>query len=411
MPVTEILQSLGSWTIRLAPDTPRSVLDAIDDFGHVTVHSAHQDPRAAGDSLLASARYAGVVRRRRFTDDTREISGPGMGYWLGDEDDKGPAIEEPVIWESAGFQSGVRSLLPGTVTEGAIGTVGGSFPGAFGHQTPRKALTAWCALFATNYGSAEWRVNPDGSLDAGSVEQLYTITPAAIVVREGVGTDLRLRGLPGYGTAESDREDWATRVVVITDSAGTAATAAVAYLPDIAVPFRDLQGNPVRITRFVTLPDGAADATEVGRTELAKTAGAHTTISLDTGDGFDIDGTCRVGDYVHVWDPEAGLVDETNEVTYRGRRINPVAVRLVEATWPVVSGMGVAYRSSRPGETARWTDLTRWVEWEDGAVTQLTVGDPARSLLAGITSTSAAATAAAASSDASVPATMTWTSG
>src|SRR5437879_13757730 len=68
MPVNEITQALGSWSVTLRPDTPRPILAKISYFGHVAVHAARQlHPETIGDPLLASARFVGVVRAKSFT--------------------------------------------------------------------------------------------------------------------------------------------------------------------------------------------------------------------------------------------------------------------------------------------------------------------------------------------------------
>jgi hypothetical protein len=87
-------------------------------------------------------------------------------------------------------------------------------------------------------------------------------------------------------------------------------------------------------------------------------------------------GQLQVGDYTWVYDPDSGLVDYTNEIVFRGQRINPAKLRVIELTWPVVQGMAVAYRD----RSGVWYDLTDYVIWETGD-TNIVVGGFNRSLV------------------------------
>lgn len=381
MAATEGLMTLGSWSLNLVPETPQAVLDAILDFGCVTVHPTRQTPQLAGDGLLASARYVGVVRDRRFTDDTRKLGGPGTAWWLGDEAGTGPNIEAPIALSRTRFNPGIRSLLPPAVTAGTLHGVGGSFTGSLGYQSRRTALSTFCSFFSNAWGEAEWRVNGDGTLDAGYVDQLYHVDPVAVVARDLTGADLQLRGLSGQGTTSQDMEDFTTRVVVLDGTGDTATAIGEAALPLHRVPYLDLHGNRLTLTRFVTASSGALDADAAAQVQLNRLNSPRTTVTLDTAE-LDVQGVVRVGDYVHVWDPLAGLVDRASdaaEVSFRGRRINPVGLRVTEMTWPFLDGMGVAYRDY----LGTWTDLTDYMQWENSAA-QITVGDLPRGLLTGL---------------------------
>ena len=56
------------------------------------------------------------------------------------------------------------------------------------------------------------------------------------------------------------------------------------------------------------------------------------------------------------------LVDTDNEIFFRGEYINPYKLRLLSASWPLTEGMGVYFLA--PSATTTWTDLTRFVQWE-----------------------------------------------
>lgn len=397
--------ALGAWSLRLNP-APQQVLDRIDDFGHIVVHAARQNPRLLGDTMLASARYVGVVRSRTFTDDSRELTGPGMAFWLGDEDGKGPVLEPPLAtFVDVPFAVGVAILLPDTLNAGVITAMPGAGRGDFVGKTSRAALTEFCEQFSDELGPAEWRVNPDGSVDAGPINALYSTTPTALITQPGTeGVDMRLRAVPGQGSAQRDMEDWSTRVVVIGED-GTGQTALLGQAdidPDLN-PYRDLLGQPVRLTR-VASASSEANPQAMALQELARYTRPRTEVTVDT-DAMEVEGVFRVGDFVHVWSPDAGLVARSSsavEVMFRGRRLNPVTVRVAEMSWPITAGMGVAYR----GGDGAWTDLTDWVEWEQDGGARITVGSVARNLLA--TTTDPVSSRSTTTQDATVPDVPLW---
>ena len=154
MSVSQIKEALGNFSIKLKSNTPRDVLDSIQYFGHIAVIPGRMDARVYGDGTLDSARYVGVVRKKKIADngiiksDTAAtqvtLEGVGMNFWLGDENDKGSIIEEEVNFLNANFSTAVSGLLPPAVTPGTIGGVSGTYSGFHQWQTPRKAIQYVC---------------------------------------------------------------------------------------------------------------------------------------------------------------------------------------------------------------------------------------------------------------------------
>jgi hypothetical protein len=395
MPITESHQALGAWSLSLKPGTPREILDRIGYLGHITVHVGRVDPRTGGDSLLSSSRYTGVVRGKDLTDDGHSLSGAGLALWLGDEDGKGAVIETTVSLAASTFTAAVAALLPasGAVVAGTLHAIAGTYTGTHQYQTPRAAIDYVCSTMG-----AEWRVNGDATLDAGLVADLYVTNPRAAIVRHGAGVDVALRALAGGAAVTSDVEDFTTRVVLLAEGEGSAiVTGAADILPGLN-PYKDLRGNPVKMTRLVS--ESGTDATNAAaraQLQLNRFTDTRDALSLSTSD-YDIKGTAAVGDYTWVFDPEVGLYDEANEVVFRGARLYPVKLRITELTWPVVEGSTVAYRD-RDGA---WLDLTDYVVWESDATT-VTVGAYSRSL----TSTGEVV-GSRPKPDSSVPAAVTW---
>lgn len=383
MSVAEVTQALGSWSLTLKPETPRSVLDALDYFGHVAITTRRSEAAAQLDSLLTSARYVGVVRNIARDDATQPVTvgGSGMGFWLGDENDVGAVYQTPVALAGANFAAAVAALLPssGAVTSGVVGSVAGTITQTFQWTSPRSALTQLCSLFSSGVTAAEtveWRVNGNATLDIGPVSGLYRTNPVAALVRRNPGVDMSLRSLPGSFQNAGDVMNYATGVALL--AAGTSGSTAVGTATLPVIPYKDLHGNTVQLTAMVsqstTDPTNADAAAQdaLNAVSLPKNA-----LTLST-DEFDVRGVVAAGDYVWVQDPDAGLVDPTQEVRLRGDVLTPVLLRCVELDWPVTQGMGAAFRD----KNGAWYDLSDYIEFEDG-VTNVIVGALSSALAAG----------------------------
>lgn len=381
MTVTESVQALGEWSVRLRPDTPQDVMAKLNlvfpgGFGHIVILPGRVDPSYYGDGLLAAAHYVGVYRRIDKADDGFTASGVGMAMWLGDDDDKGPVLETAVSLTAKTFVQSLTALLPpgGAVTAGTLHAVAGSFSGAFQWQTSRDAFNYVCAFFGSSAAPVEWRVNGDGTVDAGLVSDLYVTTPTAIVTRlPDSEASITLVSLHGTGDLITDVEDYASRVVILAED--TPSGPALGSANDASNRYVDIHGNFVAITRMVsesgtTSGNAAARATA----ELNAFLTPRGTVQLSS-DAYDVEGRFQVGDYVYVYDPDAGFYDLTQEAYAAGVPVHPQLLRVVEATWPVEAGMTVLFRDQSPG----WTDLTPYVIFEPSG-TDLTVGQLGASL-------------------------------
>ncbi|GAA0705417.1 hypothetical protein GCM10010193_70610 [Kitasatospora atroaurantiaca] len=386
MPVTDVLTALGRWQIELLPTTPREVLDAVAQLGHVAIVAGRVDPRTHGDNLLAAARYVGVVRTKVLADDGRtrtpgdkvQIGGASMAFWLGDEDDKGAVIENATTFASASFATAVRGLLPasGAVTEGTLYSVTGTYSGTHQWQSPRKAIQYVCDTMSSTSVPVSWRVNGNGTLDAGPESNLFVTTPSCAIVSRGAGQDMSLLALPGQLNLATDVEDFTTRVVLLAQGEGASTATGSANISPGLNPYKDIHGNTVALTRMVS-ESGTSQVNATIRAQLALSqfVAAHNALTLTTAD-YDVDGSFAPGDYVWAYDPDKGLVDTANEIVFRGLRLNPIKLQVTETTWPVTDGHTVAYRSA----AGVWTDLTDYVQFEQQGTTQVVVGDFERQL-------------------------------
>lgn len=396
MAITESHRALGSWSLALSPTTPRTVLDALQHFGHVSIHTGRVEPALVGDGLLASSEYTGVLREKTFGDDWHDIGGPGMAFWLGDEDGKGSVYETAVTFAGELPTQAVRDLLPasGAVTEGSFHPVAGLYSGTHQWESPRSAIDYVCTTM-----DAEWRVNGDGTLDFGSTEDLFVTNPTCIVVRCGAGVDMDLKALQGKASTMIDTEDFTTRVVLLAMGTEAATATADVDINPALNPYKDLHGNPVALTRLVSeSTTDASNAPARAQLQLNRFSGTRDALTLSAKD-YDVFGAARAGDYVWVFDPDIGLFDLDNEITFRGERLYPAKLRLTEVTWPVQGpGRTVSYRA--PDGT--WLDLTDYVLWETGDAS-LKVGGYSRSLI-----TSGEVVGSRPVADTSVPAVTEW---
>lgn len=372
MTIKQVIQALGDWSVRLRQDTPRHVLDQLDYLGHLAVLPGRLDASQLGDQLLSAARYVGVFRGRA-AEDEYTLNGAGMSFWLGDEDDKGDIFETAVTLTAQTMAQSVTALLPpgGAIVAGTLNAVAGTYTGTHRWETSRKAIGRVVELF-----DAEYRVNGDGTLDAGTVAQLYRTTPVVLLARPGEGgRELARVALPGRMGLESDVEDWSSRVVVLAEGDGDAI--ATGSADAIVVPYKDIHGNEAVMTRLVSSAETpAANAPALAQLQLNRFTNPRQAVRLSAS-AYDITGDLELGDYLAVYDPDNGFYDLNNEAYWRGRAINPIYLRCIELTWPVQPGWTVAFRRAN----GTWLDLSDWYVPENGD-TSITVGEFSRSLTA-----------------------------
>ncbi len=384
MAVNDVAGSVGSWDISLSPDAPRNLLDLLRPTGHIAIVAGRVDPQQYGDNLLATARYVGVQRGWSVNEGSFSMEGVGMIWHLGDEDGKGAVFETAVAASGSTFANAVRAVLPDSVTEGTLYSVPGTYNYSYQWKNPRQALTDICDVWGTPTFPVEFRVNGDGSLDAGRIEDLYGTTPTCLVIAKETGYDLDLTALPGKFQATRDIEDFSTRVVAMGQGEGETISASGVNLADIGKtnPYLDLFGNPVQLTRIVDASDAEnTNLYNLAAQQLGRFASTRDEMTLSA-DEYDISGDLQAGHFIYAYDPDSGLFDTDVEVYFRGQRINPVALRVLETTWPVVAGMTVAFRT----QDGDWLDLTDYVQFESASTTSMKVAGYDRALTSSTTS-------------------------
>lgn len=428
MSVTERLREIGDFDLTLLDDTPPDIAAQVSEFGIVYVTDTRvgleaidfsagltpsediypdTDVYPAVADLFTLARWAGVVLSVSAAG--RKMTGHGMGWWLGDPDGKGAILTSPVTFNGADNPTVTARLCPRSLAVGVTYDLGARWSARHYLETPRVALDK--AL--TGMGG-EWRVNADGTLDTGTPEQLYGdgflypeapdfydseidtydsdfdtydaggiypdedlyalgVSISAVIVRGAVnGADPRIPGLAGFGETARNADTYATEAVVADNGVITA----IATLNTSA--YIDPLGNSIRLAKVIDRSSSdLGSPAQVAALTLSQLTTIDPTLDASLTEGDSFPGEWRVGAWVGVYDPEAGIYDLDNQQVHRGRIIFPRAVRVHGATWPVTADMGVVYRSARTGE---FIDLTEWVAAESGD-TRIEVGDIDRPLL------------------------------
>ena len=397
MPVTEVLRGLGSFQLTLNPQTPKQILDQLDAFGHITVHSGKLDPRVSGDALLKASRYTGVYRGRTLSEEGHSLEGVGMALWLGDEEDKGSVVESLLTFSATPVGTLLNTLLPAgsAATPGTV-YVTNPFTGTFQYDTPRRILDFVCQTLGL-----DWKINGDATVDVGLESDLFRAIPkAALVPKGGANADMFLKSLPGRVDTAQSFEDFTTRTLLLAQGTEAATVTATADINPAINPWRDLHGNPVKLTRIIS--ESSTDTTNAqarAQLQLNRFSGPENAITCSTTQ-YDIKGDVVVGDYLYVFAPDANAYDLNNEVVFMGERMYPLRLRLNQMSWPISSSFSVAFRRAN----GTWIDLTPYFEAEGGA-SQLVVGGYNRTLVAGQDGGPAGSRPVA---DTSVPGIPTW---
>lgn len=357
MSVTERVMGVGSWDVSLRSETPHRIVAEISPDGpwgfcQLVITDVPVDVDSMTDrGMLGVARYTGIYRALSG----RALSGAGLAALLGDERGAGNVFEAEIAGNyDAGGWASILTQWTGLTITGIQD--GGTWATSFRWVTARTALADVCS----HYGH-EWRITPDFGYRQGSVSWLYPATPSVVVLTDdGGGHDWALTGVHGTVSAAVDVEDWSSKVVYLMRRDPPDWTTSTRESP-----YRDPLGRPLILDSLVEASVEAGDPNALAAAELGKRV-ARWAWTIDTDQDIS---RLMVGAPVWVWAPGEEIHDLTQQVMFRGRTIHPARSRLMGATWPIRSGMGV-YLRRKPSESdpAVWLDLTPYVVGETGAV-------------------------------------------
>ena len=402
--------SPGNYSVNFSQEfTPTEIIEAIKEWGHIVLTPQQVDVTTLADSdILSSATYTGIVLNRTLEDGTVTVSGQGLELYMGDGAAKGMVIAESnnvgkvrvytgtTLAETL-FNSTAQTNKPlglmldeagntQAITQGTISNPAGTYTGQHFVETALSALK-----FVSETLDIEYRVNPQGTLDAGPAANLFngvgTSEPNTIVVKSAYGEDPALEGIVPQGLrTEFDATDWVSRVD-FTGEVGFFDTATdVAGEANLSSnPYKDLHGNALKRVGLVQEPDiPAASLNDRASTMLNELSRVKKVLNLDLTQ-YEVNGDLSAGDFIYAFDPDIGFVDSSAdataesrdlyEVTFRGEVINPVKVRVIGLTFPIIDGMGVYFRD----KDGNYTDLSEYVQYENGSA-QVELGDVIRTI-------------------------------
>lgn len=358
MSVTQYLQKPGAWSLSLLPSTPWRLLGPIREFDHIVITPTWLDPSGVSDlSFLATAIYSGPITGKP---NPFAFEGADWSWWLGTDDGLGAIYETPVANSTAAtLSTWIGQLRPNSVGAGSVTDTGTSLAYSYQWVTPREALDHLCRCVG-----AEWRVNPDSTLDAAAPATLHTnyTTPKVVFTNKPDGKEGTLIGYEIVNANKGrDISGYATRVVV-AGKAGDGAVVATGSANGAAV-YNNPRGFAAALTRLVNAPDvPAANTSAYATSVLGMFSSLRRNITLSTRPAaMPIPLSCRPGDSVYIYEPAAYLYDTSNVTDWRGEAVMPLKLRCLGYTWPITSKMGVYVRTS----AGVYTDLTPYVRFED----------------------------------------------
>ena len=410
MAVTERLMGAGNFTVSFSQEyTPTAIIESIKEWGHIVVTPQEVDVDTMSDSdILSASRYTGIVLNRSLEEGLVTVNGQGLELYLGDGAGKGMVIAESnnigkvrtytgaTLAEtlfnssvSAGKPFGIMRDESGNlqaITQGTISNPAGTYTGQHFVETALSALK-----FVSEILNTEYRINPNGTIDAGPAANLFvgvgTNEPTSVVVKTAYGEDPEYQGVTPQGLrSEFDASDWVSRVDftgevgyfdIATDVAGEANLS--------SNPYKDLHGNALKRVGLVQEPEAPeAHLNARAQAMLNELSRVKKILNLDLTQ-YEVSGDMKVGDFVYAFDPDVGFNDtdadaaaesrSKYEIAFRGQTITPAKVRVIGITYPVMDGMGVYYRDLN----GNYTDLTDYVNFESGAA-QVELGDALRGI-------------------------------
>jgi len=410
MAVTERLMGQGNFNLNFSQEfTPTEIVETIKEWGHIVITPQEIDVDTLSDSeILDISRYTGIVLNRTLEEGVVTISGTGLQLYLGDGAGKGMVIAESnnigkvrtytaaTLTESL-FNSTVSTGKPygimrdesgnlQAIRQGTITNPSGTYTGQHFVETALSALK-----FISETLGTEYRINMDGTIDAGTASNLFagvgTSEPNTIVVKSAYGQDPEFEGVVPQGLrTEFDATDWVSRVD-FTGEVGYFDTATdVAGEANLSsIPYKDLHGENLKRVGLVQEPEvPEAKLNDRAQTILNELSRVKKVLNLDL-EQYEVSGDFKPGDYIYAFDPEIGFVDtqadataesrDLYEIVFRGQNITPVKVRVMGVTFPITNGMGCYFRD----KDGNYTDLTQYVQYEFGAA-QVELGDVQRSI-------------------------------
>lgn len=396
----------GTFSVQLSAETtPNSVINSIDPWGQLLVHTTRVDENTmSNQDMIKEARYVGVVQNLEYTLDSFQVNGKGTMVYLGDTDSRGLVVAETsdsgavrsytadslkdVLDRTTSTpygllrtgddasQQAIRTKDSNSIINPTTGTT--TYTGDHYLESVYKAVKYVCEHF-----DAEFYVDNEGYFYAGRPEDIFSghdTDPTAIIIREGQGEDPNIEGfIPASITTGFNAEEYITKVELIPT--GKTKEVSMAEANVSTNQYKDLFNNNLK--RIQVVKDASATESNFqarANKALSEYNRLKQTVNVSL-EGYDISGSFQVGDKIFIYDPEVGFEDtqskanlesrDIHQVVYQGQTLNPEKIRVVGMSYPIQEGMGVYYRNSYTGNII---DLTDYVQFESGDIT-LEIGD------------------------------------
>ena len=396
----------GTFSVQLSAETtPNSVINSIDPWGQLLVHTTRVDENTmSNQDMIKEARYVGVVQNLEYTLDSFQVNGKGTMVYLGDTDSRGLVVAETsdsgavrsytadslkdVLDRTTSTpygllrtgddasQQAIRTKDSNSIINPTTGTT--TYTGDHYLESVYKAVKYVCEHF-----DAEFYVDNEGYFYAGRPEDIFSghdTDPTAIIIREGQGEDPNIEGfIPASITTGFNAEEYITKVELIPT--GKTKEVSMAEATVSTNQYKDLFNNNLK--RIQVVKDASATESNFqarANKALSEYNRLKQTVNVSL-EGYDISGSFQVGDKIFIYDPEVGFEDtqskanlesrDIHQVVYQGQTLNPEKIRVVGMSYPIQEGMGVYYRNSYTGNII---DLTDYVQFESGDIT-LEIGD------------------------------------
>lgn len=367
MIVNEAPMRTGTFTLTLRgrgpAGTPGHILAALRDAlgwnpdgtwstsdGHIVVTDTPLELGALVGTLAPSV-YTGRLGKQTGV---RTFTGHGLDVWMGAPNKPGPVRTTRTEYAAQDLEDWVDDLRSNDLTKGTVTEPGGTVAETWHGVTAAEMLFRVCTRFG-----AEYRINPDGSVDAGTISALYGDADA-VVLRDPspIGaspfdSSTSLRGLRGSALSPTIDVEQRTGFTVVYGEGNVVESASASG--DV---WLTIAGNGAELDRLVEAPDQ----------DDAGAAAIATSVQNLWEDGrFDFDVAIvearaypyiQRGAFLWVYDPEAGILDTSNPLNFQGRDIFPVLCRIESINHAFTYGHGV-YLVTDTGVT----NLTPFVEW------------------------------------------------
>lgn len=341
--VTEQVMAQGNFQVQLdnAKFKP-SLWELCEQFDYIIITPQWVDSRQFTDAaMLGFSRFTGVLTIKRFNDQGLALEGAGLHWLLGEETDEpiGPVLQGATSFSGSTLTSVFSTALAGTgLTSGTITTTGlGTYTGTHYFSTPSEIIRTACLSVG-----AEYRVNHDGTVDAGQKQYVYTITqPRGFVTRRGWGTDIYLKSMPVANmTTVRDSSNYIEEIIIVSEDTGGVKTETASQARSPAGGYLNLAGTA--LNRVMVASQGVTDPVSAATYALSELNQRSIEQRQDiTTDHYEFyGGSVGVGDAFYCWDPPA-FKDDTNPVFFRGDLTFPLTSRLLQVDWDLDSSMGV----------------------------------------------------------------------